>query len=88
MLDHQAGLLGRWLGTSWSDDVRQHALTSLHDAAVWGRPVRGEGSDGLLGSLFEHPGDRLGGAIAVSSQDVGPNLKAAAEHDDIPINIL
>lgn len=30
----------------------------------------------------------LGGAIAVSSQDVGPNLKAAAEHDQVPFIIL
>ena len=30
----------------------------------------------------------LGGAIAVSSQDVDPNLKAAAEHDDVSFNIL
>lgn len=30
----------------------------------------------------------LGGAIAVSSQDVGPNLKAAAERDRVPFNIL
>ena len=30
----------------------------------------------------------LGGAIAVSSRDVGPNLKAAAEHDRVPFTIL
>ena len=30
----------------------------------------------------------LRGAIAVSSQDVGPNLKAAAEHDRVPFTIL
>lgn len=30
----------------------------------------------------------LGGAIAVSRQDVGPNLKAAAEHDLVPFTIL
>lgn len=30
----------------------------------------------------------LGGAIAVSSQDVGPNLKAAAEHDQVPFIIV
>jgi hypothetical protein len=30
----------------------------------------------------------LGGAIAVSSHDVGPNLKAAAEHDDVTFHIL
>jgi hypothetical protein len=30
----------------------------------------------------------FGGAIAVSSQDVGPNLKAAAEHDRVPFTIL
>ncbi len=30
----------------------------------------------------------LGGAIAVSIRDVGPNLKAAAEHDRVPFNIL
>jgi hypothetical protein len=30
----------------------------------------------------------LGGTIAVSSQDVGPNLKAAAEHDRVPFTIL
>ena len=30
----------------------------------------------------------LGAAIAVSRQDVGPNLKAAAEHDGIAFHIL
>lgn len=30
----------------------------------------------------------LDGAIAVSRQDVGPNLKAAAEHDRVPFAIL
>ena len=30
----------------------------------------------------------LGGAIAVSGRDVGPNLKAAAEHDRVPFTIL
>jgi hypothetical protein len=30
----------------------------------------------------------LGGAIAVSSRDVGPNLKAAAERDRVSFNIL
>jgi hypothetical protein len=30
----------------------------------------------------------FGGAIAVSSRDVGPNLKAAAERDGVPFNIL
>lgn len=30
----------------------------------------------------------LGGAIAVSGQDVGPNLKSAAEHDHVPFHIL
>ena len=30
----------------------------------------------------------LGGTIAVSIRDVGPNLKAAAERDGIPFNIL
>jgi hypothetical protein len=30
----------------------------------------------------------LGGAIAVSRQDVGPNLKAAAEHDRIAFHAL
>jgi hypothetical protein len=30
----------------------------------------------------------LRGAIAVSENDVGPNLKAAAEHDGIPFHIL
>jgi hypothetical protein len=32
--------------------------------------------------------EALGGAIAVSSRDVGPNLKAAAERDRVPFNIL
>ena len=30
----------------------------------------------------------LGGAIAVSSRDVGPNLKAAAEHDRFLFNVV
>ena len=30
----------------------------------------------------------LGAAIAVSREDVGPNLKAAAEHDGIAFHIL
>jgi hypothetical protein len=30
----------------------------------------------------------LDGAIAVSSRDVGPNLKAAADHDGVPFHIL
>jgi hypothetical protein len=30
----------------------------------------------------------LGGAIAVSIQDVGPNLKAAAERDRVSFHIL
>jgi lipid-binding SYLF domain-containing protein len=30
----------------------------------------------------------LGGSIAVSSHDVGPNLKAAAEHDHVTFTIL
>jgi hypothetical protein len=30
----------------------------------------------------------LGGPIAVSSRDVGPNLKAAAERDGVPFNIV
>ncbi len=30
----------------------------------------------------------VGGAIAVSGMDVDPNLKAAAEHDRVPFNIL
>lgn len=30
----------------------------------------------------------LEGAIAVSNQDVGPNLKAAAENDNVPFHIL
>lgn len=30
----------------------------------------------------------LGGAIAVSQHDVGPNLRAAAEHDGISFHIL
>lgn len=30
----------------------------------------------------------LGAAIAVSREDVGPNLEAAAEHDGIPFHVL
>ena len=30
----------------------------------------------------------LGAAIAVSDQDVGPTLKAAAEHDQIAFHVL
>ena len=30
----------------------------------------------------------LGAAIAVSRHDVGPNLKAAAEHDHVAFHIL
>lgn len=47
-----------------------------------GRPLSAAMAEALAAA------QTLGGAIAVSSQDVGPNLKAAAEHDHVPFNIL
>ncbi|MGH3600683.1 MAG: hypothetical protein ACRDQH_10455 [Pseudonocardiaceae bacterium] len=47
-----------------------------------GRPLSAAMAEALAAA------QTLGGEIAVSSQDVGPNLKAAAEHDGVPFNIL
>ena len=47
-----------------------------------GRPLSAAMAEALAAA------QALGGAIAVSSQDVGPNLKAAAEHDRVPFTIL
>lgn len=47
-----------------------------------GRPLSAAMAEALAAA------QTLGGAIAVSSQDVGPNLKAAAEHDRVPFTIL
>lgn len=47
-----------------------------------GRPLSAAMAEALAAA------QTLGGAIAVSSQDVGPNLKAAAEHDHVAFNIL
>ena len=47
-----------------------------------GRPLSAAMAEALAAA------QTLGGTIAVSSQDVGPNLKAAAEHDRVPFTIL
>ena len=47
-----------------------------------GRPLSADMAEALAAA------HSLGAGIAVSSQDVGPNLKAAAEHDGIPFTIL
>ena len=47
-----------------------------------GRPLSAAMAEALAAA------QTLGGAIAVSSQDVGPNLKAAAEHDRVPFITL
>jgi hypothetical protein len=47
-----------------------------------GRPLSAAMAEALAAA------QSLGGAIAVSSRDIGPNLKAAAERDGVPFNIL
>lgn len=47
-----------------------------------GRPLSAAMAEALAAA------QTLDGAIAVSNQDVGPNLKAAAEHDGVPFTIL
>ena len=47
-----------------------------------GRPLSATMTEALAAA------QTLGGTIAVSSRDVGPNLKAAAEHDHVPFTIL
>jgi hypothetical protein len=47
-----------------------------------GRPLSAAMAEALAAAQV------LNAAIAVSSRDVGPNLKAAAEHDRIPFKIL
>jgi hypothetical protein len=53
-----------------------------HRHRIEGRPLSAAMAESLAAS------QALGGAIAVSSHDVGPNLKAAAEHDDVTFHIL
>ncbi len=57
--------------------------------AVLQRRHRSEGR-GLSAAMAEAlaAAHQLGGAIAVSSNDVGPNLQAAAEADGLPFHIL
>jgi hypothetical protein len=47
-----------------------------------GRPLSAAMAEALAAS------HALAAAIAVSNLDVGPNLKAAAERDRVPFNIL
>jgi hypothetical protein len=47
-----------------------------------GHPLSAAMAEGLAAA------QALGAAIAVSSRDVGPNLKAAAERDRVPFKIL
>ena len=47
-----------------------------------GRPLSAAMAEALAAA------QTLGGEIAVSSQDVGPNLKAAAERDGVPFTAL
>lgn len=61
---------------SWPMALLQHR----HRAE--GRPLSAAMVEALAAALA------LGGAIAVSSRDVGPNLKAAAEHDGVPFHIM
>lgn len=61
---------------AWSMALLQHR----HRAE--GRPLSAAMVEALAAA------QALDGAIAVSSRDVGPNLKAAAEHDGIPFHIL
>ncbi|MGH9110503.1 MAG: hypothetical protein ACRDY3_13775 [Acidimicrobiales bacterium] len=56
--------------------------TLQHRHRSEGRPLSAAMAEALAAA------QTLGGEIAVSSQDVGPNLKAAAEHDGVPFNIL
>jgi hypothetical protein len=61
---------------AWPMALLQHRHRSQ------GRPLSAAMAEALAAA------QTLGGAIAVSSQDVGPNLKAAAEHDRVPFNIM
>lgn len=55
-------------------------LQTRHRAA--GRPLSAVMVEALAAA------HRLGGGIAVSRNDVGPNLRAAAEADEVPISIV
>lgn len=61
---------------AWPMAVLQHRHRSQ------GRPLSAAMAEALAAA------QTFGGAIAVSSRDVGPNLKAAAEHDRVPFAIL
>lgn len=61
---------------AWPMAVLQHR----HRGA--GRPLSAAMAEALAAA------HALGGAIAVSSRDIGPNLKAAAERDRVSFNIL
>lgn len=61
---------------AWSMALLQHRHRSE------GRPLSAAMAEALAAA------QTLDGGIAVSSQDVGPNLKAAAEHDRVSFHIL
>jgi hypothetical protein len=53
-----------------------------HRHRVGGRPLSAAMAEALTAA------QALGAAIAVSRDDVGPNLKAAAEHDQVAFHIV
>jgi len=53
-----------------------------HRHRIQGRPLSAAMAEALGAA------QALGAAIAVSHHDVGPNLKAAAEHDRVPFHVL
>jgi hypothetical protein len=53
-----------------------------HRDRIEGRPLSAAMAEALTAA------QALGAAIAVSSHDVGPNLKASAEHDHVPFHIM
>jgi|SRR6516162_9441076 hypothetical protein len=74
------------LGTTfiWRE---RHCPSPMLDLGLFKRvPFSAGIASGLLSYLVLF--GTLGGAIAASSQDVGPNLKAAAEHDRFPFTVL
>jgi hypothetical protein len=61
---------------AWSMALLQHRHR------IEGRPLSTAMAEALAAAHALHA------AIAVSSHDVGPNLKAAAEHDDVAFHIV
>ena len=72
-----AGVRRRW---GLTEGGRVTVLQHRHRCE--GRPLSAAMAEALAAA------QTLGGAIAISSRDVDPNLKAAAEHDRVPFTIL